>query len=148
MSQPKNKIFIIKKLRPSAQIPKRQTPQATGYDLHVSTHSNTSYFLPPNSVNAISTGIAIEIPPSYTAEIRGRSGLAIAGIWCHNGTIDSDYRGEIKVILANLNNEPFLLDDGDRVAQLVFSQVVEVDFTIGDLENSERGEGGFGSTGQ
>lgn len=141
-------IIKIKKLRPSAQIPKQQTAQAAGYDLCVSTHNNTGYFLLPQSVNVIDTGIAIAIPPGYTAEIRGRSGLAKAGIWCHNGTIDSDYRGEIGVILVNLNSEPFLIDEGDRVGQLVFSRVVEVDFEVGELEDSERGDGGFGSTGK
>ena len=98
------------------------------------------------------TGLYIEIPEGYEAQVRPRSGMAIKqGITCLNspGTIDSDYRGEIKVILINLSNEEQLINDGDRIAQLVFAKVEQAGLQIvTDLEESGRGNGGFGHTGK
>ena len=99
----------------------------------------------------IPTGIRLEIPEGYEAQVRPRSGLALQhGITVLNspGTIDSDYRGELKVILINLGESPFTVSDGDRVAQLVVAKVEQVQFVLGEkLADSSRGEGGFGSTG-
>ena len=107
--------------------------------------------LPPGARHAVATGFALAIPDGYEVQVRPRSGLALKhGITCLNtpGTIDSDYRGEVKVILANLGAEPFAIRRGERIAQLVPAPVqratlVEVDA----LDDTARGTGGFGSTG-
>ena len=102
--------------------------------------------------HAVATGFAIEIPRGYEVQVRPRSGLAIKhGITCLNtpGTIDSDYRGEVKVILVNLGQEPFEIRRGERIAQLVPSPVLRADFVeVGELADTARGSGGFGSTGR
>lgn len=99
----------------------------------------------------IPTGLYIEIPEGYEAQVRPRSGLAIKnGITVLNspGTIDADYRGEIGVILINLSNEPFFINSGDRIAQLVFHKYEKVEFVeVEHLDETERGEGGFGHSG-
>ena len=108
--------------------------------------------LAPGKRHAVATGFAIAIPHGYEVQVRPRSGLAIKhGITCLNtpGTIDSDYRGEVKVILANLGQEPFEIRRGERIAQLVPAPVLRADFVeVDSLETTERGEGGFGSTGR
>ena len=108
--------------------------------------------LAPGQRHAVATGFAIAIPHGYEVQVRPRSGLALKhGITCLNtpGTIDSDYRGEVKVILANLGQEPFEISRGERIAQLVPAPVLRADFVeVDSLEATERGEGGFGSTGQ
>lgn len=100
----------------------------------------------------VPTGLYIELPAGYEAQIRPRSGLALHhGITCLNspGTVDSDYRGEIKVILINLSSEPQQLQHGDRIAQMVISKVEQVDLQRAEsLNESTRGEGGFGHTGK
>ena len=99
----------------------------------------------------IPTGLYIEIPEGYEAQVRPRSGLAITnGITVLNspGTIDADYRGEIGVILINLSNEPFFINSGDRIAQLVFHKYAKAEFVeVEHLDETERGEGGFGHSG-
>jgi dUTP pyrophosphatase len=101
---------------------------------------------------AVATGFAIAIPPGYEAQVRPRSGLALKhGVTCLNtpGTIDSDYRGEVKVILANLGAEPFVVARGDRIAQLVPAPVLRAILDeVDSLEDTVRGAGGFGSTGR
>ena len=108
--------------------------------------------LEPGQRRAVATGFAIAIPHGYEVQVRPRSGLALKhGITCLNtpGTIDSDYRGEVKVILANLGSEPFEVRRGERIAQLVPAPVLQADFAeVDDLEATERGAGGFGSTGR
>jgi len=108
--------------------------------------------LAPGQRQAVATGFAIAIPPGYEVQVRPRSGLALKhGITCLNtpGTIDEDYRGEVKVILANLGNEPFEVRRGERIAQLVPSPVLKASFReVHDLSETGRGAGGFGSTGQ
>ena len=108
--------------------------------------------LQPGERHAVATGFAIEIPRGYEVQVRPRSGLAIkSGITCLNtpGTIDSDYRGEVKVILANLGGEPFEVKRGERIAQLVPAPVLRAGFVeVGDLDETGRGVGGFGSTGR
>lgn len=107
--------------------------------------------LQPGERLAVPTGFAIEIPPGYEVQVRPRSGLALKhGITCLNtpGTIDSDYRGEVKVILANLGQETFAVRRGERIAQLVPAPVLRATFEeVSELSDSQRGSGGFGSTG-
>jgi dUTP pyrophosphatase len=108
--------------------------------------------LPPGGRHAVSTGFAIAIPQGFEVQVRPRSGLALKhGITCLNtpGTIDSDYRGEVKVILANLGSEPFEVVRGERIAQLVPAPVLKARFTeVDELDETARGGGGFGSTGR
>jgi dUTP pyrophosphatase len=108
--------------------------------------------LSPMERTLIPTGLFITIPENWEAQIRPRSGLAIKqGLTCLNtpGTIDADYRGEIKVILINLSSEVQTINDGDRIAQMVFQQVEKVSWElVQQLDNSERGDGGFGHTGK
>ena len=108
--------------------------------------------LAPGARHAVTTGFAIAIPEGYEVQVRPRSGLALKhGITCLNtpGTIDSDYRGEVRVILANLGAEPFEIVRGERIAQLVPAPVLRAVFSeVGSLDSTERGAGGFGSTGR
>ncbi len=108
--------------------------------------------LAPGQRHAVSTGFAIAIPEGYEVQVRPRSGLALKhGITCLNtpGTIDEDYRGEVKVILANLGSEPFAVRRGERIAQLVPAPVLKARFVeVEELAETSRGAGGFGSTGQ
>jgi dUTP pyrophosphatase len=108
--------------------------------------------LAPGARHAVATGFAIAIPEGYEVQVRPRSGLALKhGITCLNtpGTIDSDYRGEVKVILANLGAQPFEIRRGERIAQLVPAPVLRASFReVDDLDSTERGAGGFGSTGR
>ena len=107
--------------------------------------------LAPGARHAIATGFALAIPEGYEVQVRPRSGLALKhGVTCLNtpGTIDSDYRGEVKVILANLGDAPFPIRRGDRIAQLVPAAVTRVTLTdVAELDDTARGAGGFGSTG-
>jgi dUTP pyrophosphatase len=107
--------------------------------------------LAPGGRHAVATGFAIAIPEGFEVQVRPRSGLALKhGITCLNtpGTIDSDYRGEVKVILANLGDEPFEIRRGERIAQLVPAPVLRASFAeVPDLDETARGGGGFGSTG-
>jgi dUTP pyrophosphatase len=108
--------------------------------------------LAPGQRHPVATGFAVAIPDGYEVQVRTRSGLALKhGITCLNtpGTIDSDYRGEVKVILANLGTEPFAIRRGERIAQLVPAPVLRADFAeVEALEETQRGAGGFGSTGR
>jgi len=108
--------------------------------------------LAPGARAAVATGFAIAIPVGYEVQVRPRSGLALKhGVTCLNtpGTIDSDYRGEVKVILANLGNEPFAIARGDRIAQLVPAVVQRATLSeVHELDDTARGAGGFGSTGR
>ena len=108
--------------------------------------------LAPGRRHAVATGFAIAIPPGFEVQVRPRSGLAIKhGITCLNtpGTIDEDYRGEVKVILANLGDEPFAIVRGERIAQLVPAAVQKAQFhEVAELGETDRGPGGFGSTGR
>ena len=108
--------------------------------------------LGPGERHAVATGFAIAIPPGFEVQLRPRSGLALKhGITCLNtpGTIDEDYRGEVKVILANLGSEPFEVRRGERIAQLVPAPVQKAEFAeVEELDETHRGGGGFGSTGR
>ena len=128
-------------------LPAYATSGAAGMDV-VSAEDVT---LAPAARHAVATGLSIAIPAGYEIQVRPRSGLALKhGITVPNtpGTIDSDYRGELKVILINLGSEPFAIQRGDRVAQLVLAPVVQAAWDeVDELDATERGEGGFGSTG-
>jgi dUTP pyrophosphatase len=129
-------------------LPRYASEDAVGLDVT----SAEELVLHPGQRHAVATGFAIEIPRGYEVQVRPRSGLAMKnGITCLNtpGTIDSDYRGEIKVILINLGQEPFEVRRGERIAQLVPAPVLRADFVeAGELGETARGTGGFGSTGR
>ena len=133
----------------SLLLPQYKTPGASGVDLMA--NLNEPVVLKPLERYLVPTGLFVEIPDGYEAQIRGRSGLAInSGISLANGigTIDSDYRGEIKVILINLGTEPFEIKHGDRIAQMVLCKYEKIDFElVEDLNDTERGTNGFGHTG-
>jgi dUTP pyrophosphatase len=128
-------------------LPSYATEGAAGMDV-VAAESVT---LAPGARHAVATGLALAIPPGFEIQVRPRSGLALKhGISVPNtpGTIDSDYRGELKVILINHSDEPFAIVRGDRVAQLVLAPVVQAAWQeVADLDETARGSGGFGSTG-
>lgn len=130
-------------------LPAYATVGSAGMDLYANNPEPIT--LLPLQREAIPTGIFLEIPVGYEAQVRPRSGLALKhGITCVNspGTIDSDYRGEVKVILVNLGAEPVTIQSGERVAQLVVAQYERVAWQpVASLSESERGTGGFGSTG-
>lgn len=129
-------------------VPAYATPGAAGMDVV----SAEDLELAPGARHAVATGFAMAIPAGYEVQVRPRSGLALKhGITCLNtpGTIDSDYRGEVKVILANLGDAPFPIRRGERIAQLVPAPVQRARFALVDtLDETERGDGGFGSTGR
>ncbi|HWI85622.1 MAG TPA: dUTP diphosphatase [Sphingomonas sp.] len=129
-------------------LPAYATAHAAGLDV-VAAEALT---LEPGARAAVATGFAIAIPTGYEVQVRPRSGLALKhGVTCLNtpGTIDADFRGEVKVILANLGSEPFPIARGERIAQLVPAVVQRADFVaVEELDATARGEGGFGSTGR
>jgi len=132
-------------------LPARQSQGASGLDLCAAVPAGQPLTLAPGARALIPTGFAMEIPPSFEGQVRPRSGLALKhGVTVLNapGTIDSDYRGEISVLLINHGTEPFSISRGDRIAQLVFGMIVRAE-AVEDatLEESARGSGGFGSTG-
>lgn len=141
------KIEIINKSR--HDLPQYATPQSAGMDLRANLDAPVT--LRPLERALIPTGLFIALPDGYEAQIRPRSGLAIKkGISLVNapGTIDADYRGEIGVILVNLSNEDFIVEDGERIAQMVIARYEQAQFVpVEVLNETERGEGGFGHTG-
>jgi len=141
--------ILIKKLSKTAIVPKYETQGASGVD--ISANINEDLTLATNESILVPTGIAVSIPQGFEIQIRPRSGLAAKkGISVLNtpGTIDADYRGEIKVILINHGNEPFIIRNGDRIAQMVVCPIVQAKFEqVDELSDTERGSGGFGSTG-
>ncbi len=131
------------------ELPHYATPGAAGMDLRA--YIEEAITLKSLERKLISTGLFMEIPDGYEAQVRPRSGLAIKhGLTCLNspGTIDSDYRGELKVILINLSQEDHIVENGDRIAQIVFSKVQKATLQpVIELESTIRNEGGFGHTG-
>lgn len=131
------------------KLPEYETKGSAGVDLQANVDSTV--VLKPMERYLVPTGLFIEIPEGYEAQVRARSGLAIKhGISLVNGigTIDSDYRGEIKVILINLGDKDFAINSGDRIAQMVFIKHEQADFELVEvLDETERGTGGFGHTG-
>ena len=133
-------------------LPSYESAGAAGMDLYAALDGDKVMVLKPGQRNLVATGISIALPHGFEAQIRPRSGLAIKhGITCLNtpGTIDSDYRGEIKVILVNLGQEDFIISRGDRIAQMVIAPVIQARWdTVEELPQTKRGAGGFGSTGR
>ena len=140
---------LIKKLSKDIDIPNYETPGASGIDL--TANINEELLISSGEKHLISTGISVAIPYGYEMQIRPRSGLAAKnGITVLNtpGTIDADYRGEIKVILINLSKKNFKVNKKQRIAQMVLCPVIKAEFEeVNELPSTERGKGGFGSTG-
>eukprot|EP00703_Trepomonas_sp_PC1_P005808 JAP90798.1 Deoxyuridine 5'-triphosphate nucleotidohydrolase [Trepomonas sp. PC1] len=133
----------------NGQIPQYQTKLASGADICAKLEEEIT--IPPNKTALIPTGMFLEIPAGFEGQVRSRSGLALkhqVSVLNCPGTIDADYRGEIKVILINHGESNFTVRNGDRIAQLVFCQVHQAIFSVGDLGKTERGQEGFGSTGK
>ena len=132
-------------------LPAYETAGAAGMDLRAAVKGDEPLILRPAERTMVPTGLAIAVPPGFEAQVRPRSGLAAkAGVTCLNtpGTIDSDYRGEVRVILVNLGADDFVIRRGDRIAQLVIAPVVQAAWReVEDLGDTSRGAGGFGSTG-
>lgn len=130
-------------------LPTYATPQSAGMDLRA--NLSESVILQPLERRLIPTGLHIALPEGYEAQVRPRSGLALKhGITVLNspGTIDSDYRGEVMVLLINLSQEPFTVNDGERIAQMVVARHEQAELlTVSALDETERGEGGYGHTG-
>jgi dUTP pyrophosphatase len=136
---------------PDLPLPAYETAQAAGMDLRAAVAEGEPLVLRPGARFPVPTGLAFALPEGFEAQVRPRSGLAAKhGVTCLNtpGTIDADYRGEVKVILVNLGEEDFHIRRGDRIAQLVIAPVVQARWAeVAELDATVRGAGGFGSTG-
>ena len=141
--------ILIKRLSEKVKLPKYETNGSSGMDL--SANIDSSIKINPGKTAIIPTGISLSVPNNYEIQIRPRSGLAAKNqisVLNSPGTIDSDYRGEIKVILINLGEKVFIVDKGDRIAQMVVCPIIKAKLKeVKNLEKSLRGSGGFGSTG-
>jgi dUTP pyrophosphatase len=146
-------VISFKRLHPERDsdivLPRYMTPQSAGMD--ICTAVDTPMVLEPGAIALVPTGLAMAIPPGYEAQIRPRSGLAVKhgiGIINAPGTIDSDYRGEVKIALINMGRVPYTIQRGERIAQMVIQRVYQAHVTVvEDLESTARNDGGFGSTG-
>lgn len=136
-------------IKDDAMVPIYKTPGAAGADLCAALDEDV--VIKPGERKLVPTGLSLQIPQGFEGQVRPRSGIALNnGVTVLNspGTIDSDYRGEIKVVLINLGEEPFIICNGDRIAQLVIAPCVQADFVVtGELDETQRALGGFGSTG-
>ena len=141
---------LVKKLNPSVQLPSYKTIGSSGMDLKACIEKPIN--LEPKNSCLVPTGLAVAFPEKYEIQIRPRSGLAAKNnisVLNTPGTIDSDYRGELKIILFNHGNENFLINDNDRVAQMVLTPIIKMELEeVNELPVSVRGVGGFGSTGK
>ncbi len=136
-------------LKEQADVPSRQSEHAAGYDIYACLESD--FTLERGKIFPVPTGISVEIPPGYHISIRARSGMAVKhGLTPVNtpGTIDADYRGEIFVPLINLGQADYTIKHGDRIAQLLLEKTYNIRWVEGELSDTARGEGKFGSTGQ
>ena len=142
--------ILIKKTNKKVITPKYKTDGSSGVDL--SAFLEKKVVIKPNSSELIPTGLQVAIPEELEIQIRPRSGLAAKesiGVLNSPGTIDSDYRGELKIILFNHGKEDFIINNGDRIAQMVLVPIVKMEFEeVDSLPNTVRGQGGFGSTGK
>ena len=133
------------------KLPEYETVLAAGADLRAAVEENAPLILHPGARALVPTGLAMALPAGYEAQIRPRSGLAYKhGVTCLNtpGTIDADYRGEVKVLLINHGDIPFKISRGERIAQMVIAPITQPEFiSVNELTETARGEGGFGSTG-
>ena len=141
--------ILIKRLSKNIILPKYETSGSSGLDL--SANIKTSVKIEPGKTTIIPTGVSVSIPKNFEIQIRPRSGLAAKNqitVLNTPGTIDADYRGEIKVILINLSKETFVVENGARIAQMVVCPVIKAKLKeVDSLDNTSRGSGGFGSTG-
>ena len=141
--------ILIKRLSKDVALPKYETDGSSGLDLAANTDKQIKIL--PGKSEIIPTGLAVAIPKNFEIQIRPRSGLAAKNqisVLNTPGTIDADYRGELKVILINLSDKVFVVEKGLRIAQMVLSPVIKAKLKeVAELENTERGSGGFGSTG-
>lgn len=139
----------VRRLRPEARLPERASAGSSGLDLFACLPDMGSLALTPDPLR-VPTGIAIEIPEGYDAQVRPRSGLASQGVMVAFGTVDADYRGEVLVTMYVYGaRTTYTLHDGDRIAQLVIARLAPVEVVDAErLSATERGEGGFGSTGR
>tara|TARA_B100000029_G_C17270722_1_gene849718 strand:- start:283 stop:723 length:441 start_codon:yes stop_codon:yes gene_type:complete len=141
--------ILIKRLSKEVSLPKYETNGSSGMDLAANIDANIN--IDPGKTAIIPTGLALSIPKGFEVQIRPRSGLAAKqkiSVLNTPGTIDADYRGEIKVILINLGQKPFKVEKGLRIAQMVVCPIVQAQLKeVDDLNKTERGKGGFGSTG-
>jgi len=134
----------IKKLHENSKVPIYKSTQAAGFDIH----SLEKVSLKANSTTKVSTGFALEIPNGFYVRIEDRSGMAAKGIHKLAGIIDSDYRGEVFIVLHNTTNQDYQIEKHDRIAQGVITPVNQADFSeTSQLSETQRGSGGFGSTG-
>ena len=145
--------LLIKRISESYKnvpLPKYATEGSSGMDVRAAIEN--PLVLPAGKVALVATNLSVEIPLGYEIQVRPRSGLAAKngiGVLNSPGTIDSDYRGEVKIILFNFGSEDFVINSGDRIAQLVIAEVIQAKIIESDnLNDSERGEGGFGHTGK
>ncbi len=131
-------------------LPKYETDYSSGMDLRAALEN--SYILEAGKVGMVPTGISMEIPLGYEVQVRPRSGLAAKhgiGVLNSPGTIDADYRGEVKVILFNFSDTDFVIKRGDRIAQMIIAELIQADITeVDELTDTVRGAGGFGHTGK
>ena len=141
--------ILIKKLSKNVILPKYETEDSSGLDLAANIDEEIE--IPPGKSKIIPTGLAVAIPKNFEIQIRPRSGLAAKSqisVLNTPGTIDADYRGEIKVILINLSDKVFVVEKGSRIAQMVLCPVIKATLKeVTELENTKRGSDGFGSTG-
>ena len=141
--------ILIKRLSKEVPLPKYETSGSSGMDLAANINANIE--ISPGKTAIVPTGLALSIPKGFEVQIRPRSGLAAnqkISVLNTPGTIDADYRGEIKVILINLGPEPFKVEKGLRIAQMIVCPIVQAQLKeVDDLSETERGKGGFGSTG-
>ena len=142
--------ILIKKTNKEVTTPKYKTDGSSGVDL--SAFLEKKVVIKPNSSELIPTGLQVAIPEEFEIQIRPRSGLAAKesiGVLNSPGTIDSDYRGELKIILFNHGNKDFIINNGDRIAQMVLVPILKMEFEeVDSLPDTIRGQGGFGSTGK
>ena len=142
--------ILIKKTNKEVITPKYKTDGSSGVDL--SAFLDKEVVIKPNSSELIPTGLQVAIPEEFEIQIRPRSGLAAKesiGVLNSPGTIDSDYRGELKIILFNHSNKDFIINNGDRIAQMVLVPILKMEFEeVDSLPDTVRGQGGFGSTGK
>ena len=140
---------LIKRLSKNIELPKYETNGSSGMDLSANIEKQIK--IEPGKTSIIPTGISVSIPKNFEIQIRSRSGLAAKNqisVLNSPGTIDADYRGELKVILINLSNETFVVEKGTRIAQMVLCPIIKAKFKeVDNLDDTIRGEGGFGSTG-
>ena len=141
---------LIKKLNPSVKLPSYKTSGASGMDLMA--YIDKPIDLKPGGAYLVPTGLSVAFPQEYEIQIRPRSGLAAKNnisVLNTPGTIDSDYRGEIKIILFNHSNDNFIINNNDRIAQMVLTPIIKMELEeTNELPKTIRGEGGFGSTGK